>query len=57
MAEEDGEVTKLTKNLIEVTYLSGKKDSMEIGVWSTRPESNKAFKHLNVTDLKIRRQV
>ena len=53
MAEEDGEVTKLTKNLIEVTYLSGKKDSMEIGVWSTRPESNKAFKHLNVTDLKL----
>jgi hypothetical protein len=53
MAEEDGEVTKLAKNLIEVTYLSGKKDSMEIGVWSTRPESNKAFKHLNVTDLKL----
>lgn len=53
MAEEDGYVSKLTKDLIEVTYVSGKKDSEKIGVWSTRPESNKAFKHTTVTDLKL----
>lgn len=53
MAAEDGTVTKLTKDTIEVTYLSGKKDSMTLGVWSTRAESNKAFKHSTVTDLKL----
>lgn len=53
MAAEDGTVTKLTKDLIEVTYISGKTDSMKLGVWSTRAESNKAFKHSTVTDLKL----
>lgn len=51
MATQDGTITKLTDRLIEVTYKDGTKDSGIIGNWSTRPESNKAFKNTVITDL------
>jgi len=51
MATQDGVITKLNDKLIEVTYKDGTIDTGIIGNWSTRPESNKAFKNTVVTDL------
>ena len=53
MAAQDGVVTKLTKDSLEVTYIDGSKDDCKLGSWSTRAESNKAFRHNMITDLKI----
>ena len=52
MAQEDGIVTSISDNAIEVKYNSGLVDTGILGSWSTRPESGKAFKNTVVTDLK-----
>lgn len=52
MAEQDGRVIKVTSDTIEIEYSDKTIDKGTLGDWSTRPESNKAFKNTIVTDLK-----
>lgn len=51
-AEDDGIVTKLTKNRINVKYKNGTTKSLQLGTWRGKEESGVSYEHTTVTLLK-----
>lgn len=51
IAKENGTVTNVTNKAVDVTYVSGKKETIQLTSWTTKEESGACYTHTMITSL------